>query len=126
MNESEIMELCAVVRETSFAIHRFFRHGHAEKVYENSLRNRPRKRGLKVEQQVPLSVRDEDGSVVGEYFADLLIGRELILELKAVRQLVPEHTAQILGYLRAARLEHAMLINFGAPKIELKKLIWNQ
>ena len=84
MNESEIMELCAVVRETSFAIHRFFRHGHAEKVYENSLRNRLRKRGLKMEQQVPLSVRDEDGSVVGEYFADLLIGRELILELKAV------------------------------------------
>ena len=85
MNESEIKKLCAVVRETSLAVHRFFRHGHAEKVYENSLRNRLRQRGLNVDQQFPLEVRDEDGSIVGEFFADLLIEKELILELKADR-----------------------------------------
>lgn len=126
MNESEIKELCAAVRETSLAAHRFFRHGHAEKVYENSLRNRLRKKGLGVEQQVPIEVRDEDGSIVGDYIADLLVEEELILELKAVNQLWSEHTAQVLGYLRAANLEHAMLINFGSPKIEFKKFIWNQ
>ncbi|MDA8527230.1 GxxExxY protein [Opitutaceae bacterium] len=126
MNESEIKELCAAVRETSLAAHRFFRHGHAEKVYENSLRNRLRKKGLGVEQQVPIEVRDEDGSIVGDYIADLLVEEELILELKAVNQLCSEHTAQVLGYLRAANLEHAMLINFGSPKIEFKKFIWNQ
>ena len=126
MNESEIKELCAAVRETSLAAHRFFRQGHAEKVYENSLRNRLRKKGLGVEQQVPIEVRDEDGSIVGDYIADLLVEEELILELKAVNQLCSEHTAQVLGYLRAANLEHAMLINFGSPKIEFKKFIWNQ
>ena len=126
MNESEIKELCAAVRETSLAAHRFFRHGHAEKVYENSLRNRLRKKGLGVEQQVPIEVRDEDGSIVGDYIADLLVEEELILELKAVNQLCSEHTAQVLGYLRAANLEHAMLINFGSPKIEFKKFIWSQ
>lgn len=126
MNESEIKKLCAVVRETSLAVHRFFRHGHAEKVYENSLRNRLRQRGLNVDQQFPLEVRDEDGSIVGEFFADLLIEKELILELKAVKQLGSEHTAQVLGYLRAANLPHAMLINFGSPKIEFRKYIWNQ
>ncbi|MBT5903494.1 MAG: GxxExxY protein [Opitutaceae bacterium] len=126
MNESEIKALCTVVRNTSLAAHRFFRHGHAEKFYENSLRNRLIRSGLKVDQQVPLEVRDEDGSVVGEFFADLLIEGELILELKAVNQLSSEHTAQVLGYLRAADLEHAMLINFGSPKIAFKKFIWNQ
>lgn len=126
MNESEIKELCAAVRETSLAAHRFFRHGHAEKVYENSLRNRLRKKGLGVEQQVPIEVRDEDGSIVGDYIADLLVEEELILELKAVNQLCSGHTAQVLGYLRAANLEHAMLINFGSPKIEFKKFIWKQ
>ncbi|MBT5903493.1 MAG: GxxExxY protein [Opitutaceae bacterium] len=125
MTENQIKELCALVRETSFSIHGFFRHGHAEKVYENSLRNRLKKGGLNVQQQVPLNVRDEDGEIVGEYFADLLIENELILELKAVNALLPEHTAQVLGYLRAADLEHAMLINFGSPKIEFKKFIWS-
>ena len=125
MNESEIKALCAIVRETSFSIHRFFRHGHAEKVYENSLRNRLKRSDLKVDQQVPLEVRDKDNTVVGEFFADLLIEGELILELKAVSQLCSEHTAQGLGYLRAADLEHVMLINFGSPKIEFKKFIWN-
>ena len=119
MNESEIKELCAVVRETSFSIHRFFRHGHTEKIYENSLRNRLSRQGFRVDQQIPLEVR-------GEYFADLLIEQNLILELKAVSQLCSEHTAQVLGYLRAANLEHAMLINFGSPKIEFKKFIWDQ
>ena len=126
MNESEIKALCAIVRETSFSIHRFFRHGHAEKVYENSLRNRLKRSDLKVDQQVPLEVRDKDNTVVGEFFADLLIEGELILVLKAVSQLCSEHTAQVLGYLRAADLEHAMLINSGSPKIEFKKFIWNQ
>ena len=79
-----------------------------------------------MDQQVPLEVRDEDNTVVGELFAGLLIEGELILVLKAVSQLCSEHTAQVSGYLRAADLEHAMLINSGSPKIEFKKFIWNQ
>ena len=94
-----------------------------EKVYENGLAHRLRKVGLKVVQQQPLEVRDEDGTVLGEYFADLLVEDSMIVELKACRCLANEHTAQVLGYLRACRFEHGMLINFGAPRIELKKLI---
>ena len=123
MNESEIQDLCAIVREASLAAHRFLRHGHAEKIYENSLANRLRKRGLDVRQQHPLPVYDEDGTLLGDFYSDLLVENELILELKAVRQLIDEHTAQILGYLRASRLEHGMLINFGSPVIQFKKFI---
>lgn len=125
MTEPEIQQLCAVIRDTSLAAHRFLRHGHNEKIYENSLLNRLRRRGLNVRQQHPVSVYDEDGTLLGEFFADLLVENELIVELKAVRQLVDEHTAQVLGYLRASRLEHAMLINFGSPIIQFKKFIFN-
>lgn len=124
MTETAARQLADSVRQTSFDAHRFLRHGHNEKVYENSLRNRLRKLGLKVEQQVPINVHDEDGSLLGEFFADLVINDEFIIELKACRALHGDHTAQVLGYLRASRIEHAMLINFGAPKIELRKFIF--
>jgi GxxExxY protein len=92
-------------------------------VYENGLAHRLRKAGIKVEQQKPISVYDEDGTILGEYFADLYIEDCLIVELKACRLLVNEHTAQVLGYLRAIHCRDAMLINFGSPKIQIRKLI---
>lgn len=116
-----IFELCDIVRETAFAIHCFLRHGHLEKVYENGLAHRLRKPGLLVEQQYPLTVFDEDGTPLGQYFADLFIENCLIVELKAARAIAEEHIAQILGYLKSARIEHGLLINFGAPTLYIKK-----
>ena len=118
-----IFALVDLVRETSFALHQYLRHGHLEKVYENGLAHRLRKVQLAVEQQYPLKVYDEDDSVLGEYFADLFVESRLIVELKACKALGPEHTAQLLGYLRACHVEHGVLINFGAPKLEIKKYI---
>ena len=126
MKENEILQLCGIVRSTALAAHRFLRHGHNEKIYENSLANRLRKQGLEVRQQHPLAVFDEDGSELGSFLADLLVERELIIELKAVSRLADEHTAQVLGYLRASRLEHGMLVNFGSPVIQFKKLIFSE
>lgn len=117
------MELCDRVRQTAFDLHIFLRHGHLEKVYENGLAHRLRKAGLLVEQQCPLKVVDEDGTVLGDYYADLFIEGHLIIELKACKGLADEHIAQVLGYLRASGHRHALLINFGAPKIQIKKLI---
>jgi GxxExxY protein len=116
-----IFQLCDAIRETSFALHRHLRHGHVEKVYENGLAHRLRKQGLEVLQQHPLNVLDEDGTLLGAFFADLFVGQQLVIELKACRGLVDEHVAQLLGYLRAARIEHGLLINFGAPKLEVRK-----
>ena len=122
-NVNDIMKLCDTVRETGFAIHRYLRNGHLEKVYENALAHRLTKQGIFVQQQHPLSVFDEDGTVLGEYFADLFLNKQLIVEIKACKTLCDEHTAQLLGYLRASRIEHGLLINFGAPKFEIKKFI---
>lgn len=117
----EVFELCDQVREISFALHRYLRHGHLEKVYENGLVHRLRKTGIKAEQQYPLQVLDEDGTILGDYVADLYVEDCLIIELKACQTLASEHVAQLLGYLRASRVEHGLLINFGAPKLQIKK-----
>ena len=66
-------------------------------------------------------VYDEDGTVIGEYFADLFVDGRLIVELKACRALAPEHTAQTLGYLKSARIEDGMLINFGSFRFQIQK-----
>lgn len=118
-----INELCDIVRETSFAIHRYHRHGHLEKIYENALVHRLRLRGLVVEQQFPISLHDEDGTLLGEFYADLLVERQLVVELKAVKTIADEHIAQILGYLRSSRMENALLINFGSPLLSVKKYV---
>jgi GxxExxY protein len=126
MKWSTINELCDVVRETSFAIHTYHRNGHLEKVYENALANRLRKLGLDVQQQHPMTVYDEDGTVLGEYFADLLVEGCLIVELKACRAIADEHVAQILGYLKSGRTETGLLINFGAARLFVKKFLMTQ
>lgn len=120
---SRIFKLCDLIRETSFEIHRFHKHGHLEKIYENALAHRLRKGGIKVEQQFPLNVYDEDGTVLGEYFADLFVEDSLIVELKACNSIGDEHIAQILGYLRSSKIKHGLLVNFGAPKLQIKKYI---
>lgn len=117
----DIMQLCDFVRETAYAIHCYHKNGHLEKVYENALVNRLRKNGLDVKQQHPLKVFDEDGTLIGEYNADLFIEDRLIVELKAARTLADEHVAQLLGYLRASRIEHGLLMNFGSSKFQVKK-----
>ncbi|MCX6922857.1 MAG: GxxExxY protein [Verrucomicrobia bacterium] len=114
------MKLCDVVRETGFAIHRYHKHGHLEKVYENALAHRLRKLGLGVKQQYPLKVYDEDGTLIGDYNADLFVDNRLIIELKAAKALSDDHVAQILSYLRSSGVEHGLLINFGASKFEIK------
>lgn len=118
-----INQLCDVIRETSYAIHRYHRQGHLEKIYENALVSRLRKMGIGVKQQHPLSVYDEDGTLLGEYCADLYVDERLIVELKAVRTVAAEHIAQLLGYLRSSRVETGLLINFGAPVLSVKKYL---
>jgi GxxExxY protein len=121
----QILELCDRIREASYELHKYLKHGHLEKVYENGLAHRIRKAGYVVEQQHPLQVFDKDGTVLGDYFADLFVERCLIVELKACSTLAAEHVAQILGYLRASRLEHGLLINFGSPKLQIKKYVFS-
>lgn len=118
-----IQEIVDVVRQTGYETHVYFKNGYLEKVYENALANRLRKKGLRVITQHPMKVLDEDGTTVGEYFSDLWVEDSLIVELKAAKALDEHHTAQILSYLKTSGIQHGMLMNFGARKFEVRKYI---
>jgi GxxExxY protein len=123
-DEKAVLDLCDQIRQTAFMLHAYLRHGHLEKVYEKGLAHRLRKAGFKVEQQKPAQVFDDDGTLLGNYFIDLLVENYLIIEVKACRTLADEHMAQVLGYLRATDYRDALLINFGAPRIQIRKIIF--
>ena len=121
-----INDLCDIVRQTAYDIHVYHGNGHLEKVYENALAHRLRKAGCNVKQQHQLKVYDEDGTEIGEYFADLFVDDRLIVELKAARTIIDEHVAQTLGYLKASRIEHGLLINFGSYRFQIRKYAFSQ
>ena len=124
-HNGDIFTLCNVIRETSFEIHRYLRHGLKEQIYENALAHRLRKKGINVEQQQEVKVFDEDGTFLGLLKIDLLIDDRLICEIKSCSALINEHISQLLGYLRASRMPHGLLINFGSSRLQIKKYIVN-
>jgi len=96
-------------------------YGFAESVYENALILLLKNAGLLVAQQEPFEVRFR-GAVVGEYRADLIVNREVIVEVKAVVSLAAVHEAQLVNYLKATGLEVGLLLNFG-PKPQFKRRV---
>ncbi|HXV16853.1 MAG TPA: GxxExxY protein [Gemmatimonadaceae bacterium] len=98
----------------AIAIHRVLGPGLLESVYEYFLAHELRKGGLRVEQQRPVAV-EYQGQVVDLGFRpDLIVNGEVIVEVKTVEKLAPVHQAQLLSYLRLARIERGLLINFHA------------
>jgi GxxExxY protein len=93
------------------------------KVYENALAHELRKLGPEVAQQHSISVK-YDGVVVDEYATDLLVEDAVIVELKAVNGLEDIPSAQCLNYLKAIRLRLCLLINYGKPRVEMKRLVF--
>jgi GxxExxY protein len=121
----DMKALCDEIRQIAYEIHVYHGHGHLEKVYENALAHRLAKAGFKVKQQHPILVFDEDGTLIGDDTADLIIEDVLMVELKTAKTPAPEHQAQIIGYLKSTRLEHGILVNFGSYKFEIRKFAWS-
>ncbi|MBK9163346.1 MAG: GxxExxY protein [Acidobacteria bacterium] len=125
MTEAELNSLSEKVIGCSYTISNALGSGFLEKVYMNALAHELRKLGLKVELQKPLHVI-YDGVVVGEYFADMLIEGVLIIELKACNALNEIHKAQCINYLNSTQLPLCLLINFGRPRVEVKRIFQSQ
>lgn len=98
--------------------------GFLEKVYENALVHELSKSGLDVSRQQPINVHYDD-VVVGEYFADLVIEGEIIVELKVVTSFNNAHLAQCLNYLKATKRKLGLLINFGGNGVQIKRVVNN-
>ena len=96
--------------------------GFLEKVYENALAIELTKLQFKVEQQKPLVVYYRN-IVVGEYTADIIVNQAVILELKASKMIDPIHLAQLLNYLKASKMRTGLLLNFGTPRLGVKRLV---
>jgi GxxExxY protein len=115
---------------TSKILHAFFKrvyqdlgYGFLEKVYENAMALELQQMGLDVRQQARINVHYA-GRVVGEYFADLLVEDAVIFEIKAARQTLKEHEAQLLNYLRATPYEVGLLLNFG-PRPDFRRKVFD-
>jgi GxxExxY protein len=122
MTEEEAKGICENIRQIAYGLHVYLGVGFLEKVYENALAHRLKKAGMNVSTQIPVVVRDEDGFVIGEYVADMLVDGVLV-ELKAVSTLLPVHAAQTLNYLKATGIEHGFLVNFGSYRFECQKFV---
>jgi GxxExxY protein len=96
--------------------------GFLEKVYENALVVELARAGLGVEQQKPIQVSYE-GVIVGEFGADIIVNGSVILELKAAKIIDPVHQAQLLNYLKATGLKVGLILNFGTPRLGIKRMV---
>ena len=122
MDETEINAVTQKVIGCAYTVSNHLGSGFLEKVYENALAHELRKGGLGVEQQYPIQVW-YDGTVVGEFFADILVGGVVLVELKTVRSLDDAHLAQCLNYLKATGLKVCLLINFFQPKVQIRRIV---
>ncbi|MGB7324514.1 MAG: GxxExxY protein [Rubripirellula sp.] len=120
MNDDELNALTEKIIGCAYQVSNTLGSGFLEKVYENALAIELRKNGLRVMQQAPIKVL-YDANVVGEYFADLLVSNVVIVELKAVSGISDVFAAQCLNYLKATGLPICLLLNFGKPRIEVKR-----
>ncbi|NWJ96036.1 MAG: GxxExxY protein [Chloroflexi bacterium] len=107
---------CALKVSSSLGI------GFLEKVYENALVIELTKAGLKAEPQKPIAVYYE-GAVVGSYAADIFVNDSIILELKAAKEIDVSHEAQLLNYLKATGLHLGLILNFGTPRLGIKRKV---
>ena len=119
--QDELNRLTEQIIGCAFEVSNTIGSGFLEKVYENSLAHELRKAGLRVEQQKTISVY-YDGVIVGEYVADLVVNDAVLVELKAVKSLDDIHFAQCMNYLKATGLKICLLLNFGKPKVEIKRI----
>jgi len=114
-------ELTGIILKAFYNVYNELGYGFLEKVYENAMMIELKKMGLVSEKQKPIKVFYEE-ILVGDYYADIIVENKVILELKAVENICPEHEVQLVNYLKATETEVGLLLNFG-PKPQQKRRI---
>ncbi|MCK4543131.1 MAG: GxxExxY protein [Spirochaetales bacterium] len=121
MTKEELDSVSEKIIGAAYKISNTLGSGFLEKVYENALAHELRKDGMKIEQQKSIKVY-YDNMVVGDYFADLIVDETIIVELKTAKHIDNIHLAQTLNYLKATGLKLGLIINFGKPRVEIKRV----
>ena len=120
----DINDITYAINGAVFEVNRVLGAGFLEKVYENALLIELKRQGLKAENQVPIRVLYKENAV-GEYLADIVVEKKVIVELKTVEKLDKVHEAQLLNYLKATEMQVGLLVNFKHPKAEIKRMVLN-
>ena len=123
-NRTNLNDLTERIIGCAFEVSNVLGCGFLEKVYERALVQELRMSGLSVQAQYPISVYYKK-IVVGNFFADILVEKSILIELKALNSIDNRHYAQCLNYLKASNLNLCLLLNFGTPKIQIKRIIQN-
>jgi len=124
-DNSKHAELTATILGCAMEVSNSLGSGFLEAVYQQALFFALFDSGLVVETQKPMTVFYKNRAV-GKYFADLLVENKIVLELKAVKSLCPEHFAQLNNYLKVSELEVGLLLNFGNPRLEYHRVVRSQ
>ena len=114
-------ELTGKILTACFQVSNELGSGFVESVYEKALLIALLGEDVKAVAQAPVAVEFR-GQPVGQFFADILVGNDVIVELKAVKKLAPEHVAQVINYLKATGKRVGLLVNFGNPKLEYRRI----
>lgn len=115
-------DLTGKILECAFAVHNTLGAGFLEKVYANALGIELRSHNIPFKAEAASKV-EYRGSVVGDYIADIIADQRVLVELKACAALDSVHVAQVLNYLRASGVRVGLLLNFGRPKLEYRRLV---
>ena len=113
-------ELIKTIIDCAYHVRLQLGPGFLESVYRNALILELKKHDIDSETEYPANVYYDD-TVVGEFRIDLLVEKSVVVELKAVNSLVAAHEVQLVNYLTAIQVDNGLLINFGAPKLEIKR-----
>jgi GxxExxY protein len=118
----EFEDLTGKIIGAAIQVHRRMGPGFLESIYEKALVIELEKVGLFVQTQRELDVL-YDGQTIGKHRLDMLVERQIVVELKAIKEIDPVHFAVVRSYLRAAKLKHGLLLNYNKPKLEIKRVL---
>ncbi len=111
-------ELLSIIKDAAYQVRLALAPGYLESVYQSALFFELRQKCLPAEKEVPVKVFYK-GQEVGDFRADILVDRRIIIEIKAVREINPAHEAQLVNYLNATGLDYGYLINYGGEKFRI-------
>ncbi len=115
MDDKEYNQLTGRIIGAAIEVHRQLGCGLLESVYSHCMVKELRSRGLTVQREVPLTIQYKGEELGKDFFIDLLVEGEVILELKAVETVIPLHEAQLLSLLRLSGKRIGLVINFNVP-----------
>ena len=118
----ELEKLTGAILGAAFEVSNMLGHGFLEGVYEKALIDELGERNLTAPAQAPFEIRYKEVGV-GVYYADILVEEKVILELKAIEFLTDAHVAQVVNYLKASGVSVELLLNFGEPKLQYRRVL---